>query len=95
MILYSLAVHIYIDHNLSGQLAWLKETDNEKSNLDEICSEGDIMCTWTENEAAASHDLDPGKTRRCSVEEEREVEDYRGGGEVKCARPGRSRRRGD
>ena len=53
------------------------------------------MCTWTENEAAASHDLDPGKTRRGSVEEEREVEDYRGGGEVKCARPGRSRRRGD
>ena len=93
--LYSLAVDIYIDHNLSGQLAWLEETDNEKSNLDEICSEGDIMCTGTENEAAASHDLDPGKTRRGSVEEEREVEDYRGGGEVKCARPGRSRRRGD
>ena len=81
--LYSLAVEIYIYYNLSWQLAWLEETDNERSNLDKICSEGDIMCTWTENEAAASHDLDPGKTRRGSVEEEREVEDYRGGGEVK------------
>ena len=81
--LYSLAVDIYIDYNLSGQLAWLEKTYNERSNLDKICSEGDIMCTWTENEAAASHDLDPGKTRGGSVEEEREVEDYRGGGEVK------------
>ena len=75
--LYSLAVEIYIYYNLSWQLAWLEETDNERSNLDKICSEGEIRCMGTKNEAAASHDLDPGKTRRGSVEEEREVEDYR------------------